>query len=195
MIYAALFDGEGHRVAYGTERRYWPIVPKLVCRAYDGPAVDEAVRKRRAEADGGQRPYPDFAALGLKPVLTFPLGRLTFQPSQEGVYFTSTYLVMEGRIKIPADGDYQFFADGGAEVHIDGQSAAVGAVAKTRKKAAGQANPESRKLHLTAGVIAWPSTPILATRGNRSPGIKAPAWTSPNRSTTCSCRWRIRATD
>ena len=179
VIYAALFDGEGHRIGYGTERRYWPIVPKLVCRAYDGPDVGEAVRKRRAEADGGQRPYPDFAALGLKPVLTFPLGRLTFQPSQEGVYFASTYLVMEGHIKIPADGDYQFFADGGAEVLIDGQSAAVGAVVKTRKKAAGQATPESRKLHLTAGVhrltvYADPGNKGKSVARYQGPGMEQP---------------------
>ena len=51
VIYAALFDAEGHRIGFGTERRYWPIVPKLTCRVYDGSDVDEAVRKRA----GGRR--------------------------------------------------------------------------------------------------------------------------------------------
>jgi hexosaminidase len=151
VIYAALFDHDGRRIGYGAERRYWPIVPKLVCRVYDGPAVDEAVRKQRAAEVGAKRPYPDFAAQSLPPVLTFPLGRLTFQPSHEGVYFQSSYLVMDGRIKVPADGDYQFFCDGSAEVLIDGQLAACGPTVKTKKKSAGQVTPENRKLHLTAG--------------------------------------------
>ncbi len=168
VIYAAIFDAEGRRIGYGTERRYWPIVPKLTCRVYDGPQVDDAVRNKRAAAGGAERPYPDYAALGLKQILTFPLGRLTFQPSHEGVYFTSSYLVMEGRIKIPADGNYHFFADGGAEVLIDGQSAAVGAVAKTRKKAAGLAVPESRKLRLTAGVHRLT---VFADPGNKGQSV------------------------
>ena len=186
VIYAALFDAEGQAIGHGTERRYWPIVPVLTCRVYDGPKVDEAVRKRRAASDGGERPYPaeflidgHWAALGLKPVLTFPLGRLTFQPSHEGVYFASSYLVMEGRIKVPVDGDYQFFADGGAEVLIDGQSAAVGAVAKTRKKAAGQAIPESRKLHLAAGVHRLT---VVADPGNKGQSVaryQGPGMTGP----------------
>ena len=86
---------------------------------------------------------------------------------------------MEGRIKVPADGDYQFFADGGAEVLVDGQSAAVGAVARTRKKAAGQATPESRKLHLTAGihrltVFADPGNKGQSVARYQGPGMSGP---------------------
>ena len=120
VIYAAVFDAEvigSASAPSGASGRS----AEATCRVYDGSDVDEAVRKHRAAGDGAERPYPDFAAQGLKPVLTFPLGRLTFKPSHEGVYFTSSYLVMEGRIKVPADGDYQFFADGGAEVLVNGQ--------------------------------------------------------------------------
>jgi hexosaminidase len=169
VIYAALFDQAGRRIGYGTERRYFPIVPKVLCRVYDGPEIDEAVRKQRSAASGGAKTPPDFAALGLKLVLEFPLGRLTFHPSHEGVYFQSSYLMMEGRIKAPADGAYHFWADGNADVLLDGQLAASGRAAKGKNnKSSRQTAPESHELRLAAGLHRLT---VFADPGNKSPSV------------------------
>jgi len=180
VIYAALFDQDGHRIGHGTERRYFPITPMLICRAYDDPAIREAADRLLTADDGTRRLYPDYAALGLKPSLTFPLGRLTFQPSHEGVYFTSTYLVMEGRISIPAAGAYQFWADGNAEILVDGKPVARGAPPQTKKKgpvAAAATAPS--ELHLDPGehrltVLTGPGNKGQSVARYQGPGMSSP---------------------
>lgn len=172
FLYAALFDEKDNRIAWGTERHYWPINPVVRCTAYARGDVEEAMRKRPEPAaagkpdpaaailDGVQRQAAP-AALGLQPTATFPLGRLTFNPSHRDVYCHSSLLILDGQLKIAAGGEYRFQSMvKEAEILVDGKSVAFGG---------SKAWPAySHALHLDAGLHAFR---MIGTTCQKAPGM------------------------
>lgn len=157
VIYAALFDAAGNRIGYGTERRYWPITPVATCTAYNGVDIakklDQFVPNLAQPSATSQKKVglpntlEELEKVGVEPAYrNFPMGRLTYHPSYEGVYQNGWLLVFEGTIKVPADGEYVFWlAPIQSNLYIDGRSVAT--VAGEGKNAARTGEP----VKLTAG--------------------------------------------
>ncbi len=187
VIYARLFDERDQPVGYGTERRYYPITPKVMCSAWPVSSLQPAEEAAAGEANvwkpalphnalaggaGGALPTTpeELAKLKVAPHHTFPMGRLSFHPSYEGVHLWGWFLLLEGRIRIPAEGEYRFRAFGDtATVLVDGQVAA-----SNRDK-----NHASHPLSLKAGDYALT---VLSPTGHKGatvadyqgPGMAAP---------------------
>ncbi|MEX0776935.1 MAG: family 20 glycosylhydrolase [Phycisphaeraceae bacterium] len=171
VIYARLFDERNQPVGYGTERRYHPITPKVTCRAWSVLSLAPGARgegwtpaaPHDALAKAAATPLPatldEVAKLGVPAQYTFPLGRLTFQPSYEGVHMWGWLLVMQGRIRIPADGDYKFqvFPET-VTLTVDGKPAA-----SNRGK-----EKTSQTLHLTAGEY---DIAVIGPTGHKGPNV------------------------
>ena len=163
-IYAQLFDDTGKSIGYGTERHYYPIEPKLMCDAYP---VIEIVKVK--PGSGSNAPLPSdsssLAKLNLKPAFTFPLGRLTFQPSYEGVYQLGWYYVMKGTLQIPETGDYEFRAYGNqSSIAVDGRLAAS-ILGKTRM---------GNKIKLTTGRHPYEVIAVSGTNSAKVVEMKGP---------------------
>lgn len=161
VIYAALFDEAGQRIGHGTERRYWPITPKITCHAFDGAEIR---RKLDATGPNPAQPHPPanqqtalpvtleaLELLGLKPAHSFPLARLTFHPSFEGIYQWDWLLVMEGKFLIAKPGGHEFrtFPNQSA-LSIDGKP-----VASTLAKSPRETTTVTGKVDLAAGEHAF----------------------------------------
>lgn len=131
VIYAALFDDAGKQIGHGTEVRYWPVEPKVLCTVYSRSALKEGVDPEAIKDD--PFPNPD----NYVPVGTVPLGWLTHTPSYRGMFMNGYFTTQEGRIKIPADGEYQFIPRGPAVLYIDGELVA-GAEVKAKAKGKGK---------------------------------------------------------
>ena len=172
MVYAALFDDEGQIIGHGTERRYVPITPVLTCSAYEGVAIkkkqDQAVPNLAQPSAATQKKLDlpatleDLARTGVEPMYKFPMGRFSYQPSYEGVYFQGWLLLNEGTIHVPADGEYEFgLAPVQSALYIDGQL--VASIAGEGKKAV----KKSEKVTLKAGEhnVKW-----LAATGSKFRG-------------------------
>ncbi len=174
-IYAALFDAEGRRVGHGTERRFWPIVPKVECRVYDTDKIASAWNDGQPQA--ALRPkditYAEFAKLKLEPDATCLLDRFTFHPSRRGVYLNRSYLVQEGSIRIPADGDYVISTEANAEVFLDGKpvfSRATDNAGKNARAARKPASTTSAPIALKAGIH---HVMIFSGPGNKNAEVAA----------------------
>ena len=118
VIYAALFDDAGQRIGHGTEVRYWPIEPKILCTIYDCGKLKDGIDPEAVKKD----PFPNPA--NYVPVGTVPLGWLTHTPSYRGMFMKGHFTTQQGRIRVPADGDYQFFPRGPAVLFLDGKKIA-----------------------------------------------------------------------